>query len=174
MTPNCLKTKRSDPLCLNNKNPKPIHSGYLLKRGQLNRAWRKRWFVLLSNRKLLWYSKEEDTMSGSIKSAIKEVDLSTIQSVSQVPTEEEYQRIKKQRKEKDLQNDFDFFKINQKISLENPDNNSISSSLSSYSYSSSSSYSSSFLINQANSPVIFKAKKSSFSSRFFITTDSIK
>ena len=67
---------------------KSILKGLLFKKGQINKSWKERYFVLYSNRKLEYYEKEQDYISK--KNPIKTVDLSELISVSSIPSEKEY------------------------------------------------------------------------------------
>eukprot|EP01083_Nonionella_stella_P067163 177435_1 len=58
-----------------------LHEGYLHKKGQINRSWKKRYFVLYSDKKLAYFNNEEL----SNNPPIHEVNLSTVLEVSLLP-----------------------------------------------------------------------------------------
>ncbi|ETO18598.1 hypothetical protein RFI_18668 [Reticulomyxa filosa] len=67
---------------------KPIRKGILSKKGNINKSWRKRFFVLYEGRKLAYFEKEEDFVNA--KYPIREIDLSSVQSVHLIPSREEH------------------------------------------------------------------------------------
>merc|ERR1719361_767478 len=56
-----------------------LHEGYLSKKGQFNRSWKQRYFILYSDKRLAYFS------SKSSLTPIKEINLSTVTELSLLP-----------------------------------------------------------------------------------------
>eukprot|EP01084_Bolivina_argentea_P276006 470828_1 len=59
--------------------PKTVYAGVLNKKGQVNKAWKKRWFVLYADRKLAYYASQNDVVN--CKDPINYIDLSKVTQV---------------------------------------------------------------------------------------------
>eukprot|EP01084_Bolivina_argentea_P242911 407348_1 len=73
---------RPDPLNTVNLNAKVLYSGILMKKGEYNKTWRKRWFVLYDNRQLSYYHSRDDFQDS--KRAINHIDLKQVTSINPV------------------------------------------------------------------------------------------
>eukprot|EP01084_Bolivina_argentea_P057327 104748_1 len=58
-----------------------LYEGYLSKKGQINRSWKKRYFILFSDKKLAYYTSKELTHL----QPINELNLSTVKELSLLP-----------------------------------------------------------------------------------------
>ena len=56
-----------------------LFSGTIYKKGQINKAWKSRWFVLYNNRQLSYFQKEDSS------DAINTIDLAEVQSINIIP-----------------------------------------------------------------------------------------
>ena len=55
-----------------------LHEGYLYKKGQINRSWKRRYFILYSDKRLAYFINKEAVISAPIN----EINLSTIKELS--------------------------------------------------------------------------------------------
>ncbi|ETO16329.1 hypothetical protein RFI_21024 [Reticulomyxa filosa] len=70
---------------------KPIREGLLFKKGKINKSWKKRYFVLYEGRKLSYFEKHEDYVKK--KNPAGAIDLSGVQSIHLIPTQESHQKM---------------------------------------------------------------------------------
>eukprot|EP01084_Bolivina_argentea_P176683 305699_1 len=58
-----------------------LHEGIIFKKGQINKSWKSRWFVLYDNRRLAYFENE----SSKSDDPIKEINLSEVHSINIIP-----------------------------------------------------------------------------------------
>ena len=56
-----------------------IHEGVIYKKGQFNKSWKERYFVLYNSRRLAYFAKKSEL------EPIKQIDLSDVQSINIIP-----------------------------------------------------------------------------------------
>lgn len=71
-----------------------LHEGIIFKKGQINKSWKSRWFVLYNNRRLAYFENRNSNES------IKEIDLSDVHSINIIPTQPDKNSLSKKRKSK--------------------------------------------------------------------------
>eukprot|EP01084_Bolivina_argentea_P004498 8567_1 len=61
------------------RNNRKVFEGEMFKQGKFNKAWRSRWFVLYSTRKLAYYNTKKESVGLNAK--YEEIDLTKVQSI---------------------------------------------------------------------------------------------
>ena len=57
-----------------------IYEGTIFKKGQINKSWKSRWFVLYNSRRLAYFENQTSN------EPIKQIDLSDVHSINIIPT----------------------------------------------------------------------------------------
>lgn len=86
-------------------NDQSVFKSHLYKKGEYNKKWRERYFVLYNDRKLSWFEKEEDYKQK--KNPKNFFDLNEVIQISPIPTLKQYEKSLKNKRKNSKNNNKD-------------------------------------------------------------------